>query len=118
MTTVSVDEAQHDLPSLVARVEQGETIVLERDGKAVGQLGPIATVNRSMAGQFTVPDDFNEMMRAEIEEMFCGDSDLDIPLNTKDASYRLGMLEGQAHIPENWKEIGRQEIEEDFYGKG
>ncbi len=85
MTTVTIDEAQHDLPKLVARVEQGETIVLERDGKAVGQLGPVSTA--------------------------------ELPEGTKDASFRLGMLEGQARIPENWKELGRQEIEEEFYGK-
>jgi antitoxin (DNA-binding transcriptional repressor) of toxin-antitoxin stability system len=78
MTTISVDKAQEDFSGLVSRVEQGETIVLERDGKPVGQFGPVTALPKKkrelgfLVGKIRVPDDFDEMMRDEIEEMFYG----------------------------------------------
>lgn len=76
--TVTLEQAKHVLSELLTRVEHGETILIERDGKAVGKLGPtdeVVTERRRlgfMAGQFQVPDDFNTMCREEVEEAFYG----------------------------------------------
>jgi antitoxin (DNA-binding transcriptional repressor) of toxin-antitoxin stability system len=76
MTTVSTEEVKQNLPSLLARLKTGESMVIEQDGKAVATLLPVTVVAKRefgfMAGQFEVPEDFNEMGREEIEEMFYG----------------------------------------------
>ena len=38
VTHVDMPEAQAQLPSLLAKVEAGETVVIERDGKPVAQV--------------------------------------------------------------------------------
>ena len=41
---VPIEEAEADLDALVARAEQGEWIVLTRDGVPVASLGPVPPV--------------------------------------------------------------------------
>lgn len=77
MTTVTTEQVQHELPELLARVRRGETLLIEENGQEVGKLVPPSPAPRpirlgSLEGKFTVPDDFDEMMRDEIEEMFYG----------------------------------------------
>jgi prevent-host-death family protein len=38
---VPIDEAEADLEALIARAEQGEQIILTRDGFPVAHLGPV-----------------------------------------------------------------------------
>jgi prevent-host-death family protein len=85
MDTLNIHAAKTHLSGLVERVEKGETILIARAGKPVAKLVPLdpepavdraAMVKRRfgfMKGEFTVPDDFNEMGREEIEAMFYGD---------------------------------------------
>lgn len=46
MTTVSIQEAQAQLPRLIERAEAGEQFVITRDEKAVAQLTAAATPSR------------------------------------------------------------------------
>lgn len=86
MDAIDIDAAKARLSNLLKRVEQGETILITRDGKPVVRLAPLepeeaARVGRParrigfLKGQMAIPDDFNEMGREEIERMFYGDDD-------------------------------------------
>ncbi len=64
MTTVGVHEAKTTLSSLLRRVANGEEVIITNDGRPAARLVPIAPDDRRriglFAGQFTVPDDFDE----------------------------------------------------------
>jgi prevent-host-death family protein len=51
MLTVSAYEAKTHLPRLIKAVEQGETIVITRHGKAVARLVPIEARDRGDVGK-------------------------------------------------------------------
>jgi prevent-host-death family protein len=70
-------EAKTHLSKLVAKAAKGEPFVIARAGKplvmvtAIEEPAPKATRRLGfMEGQIKVPDDFDEMFRDEIEEMF------------------------------------------------
>ena len=85
MDHVEIHAARTHLSRLLKRVEQGETIIITRDGKPVAKLEPLAPEDAArvaqkrrigfLKGQMTIPDDFNEMGRQEIERLFNGDDD-------------------------------------------
>ena len=60
MAEVNVHDAKTHLSRLLARVEDGEEIVISRAGKPVAALVPVAPVTRRHFGQLplTVPDEF------------------------------------------------------------
>ena len=78
---VNMHEAKTHLSRLVDAALRGESFVIARAGKPlvrVTALDPPITDNVSrmfgfMKGEFTVPDDFDTMMRDEIIAMFEGD---------------------------------------------
>jgi prevent-host-death family protein len=77
MKTVNIHEAKTQLSRLVDEASKGEPFVIAKAGKPmvkVTALGaPIgAEVKRLgfLAGQISVPDDFDRMGEAEIERMF------------------------------------------------
>lgn len=77
MNTVNMHEAKTHLSKLVAKAAKGEPFVIARAGKplvlvtAIEEPAPKAKRRLGfMEGQITVPDDFDEMFRDEIEEMF------------------------------------------------
>lgn len=77
MNTVNMHEAKTHLSKLVAKAVQGEPFVIARAGKPMVKVTavdePEAKPKRRlgfMKGRMTVPDDFDEMFRDEIEEMF------------------------------------------------
>lgn len=79
MSAINIHAAKTHFSGLVERAEKGETIIIARAGKPVAQLTPIAPKPKAarrrfgfLKGEFTVPDDFNEMGREEIEAMFYG----------------------------------------------
>ncbi|HNP57587.1 MAG TPA: type II toxin-antitoxin system Phd/YefM family antitoxin [Gordonia sp. (in: high G+C Gram-positive bacteria)] len=78
MTTVNIFEAKASFSKLIAAAEAGETIVIARNGKPVARLGPIDPVTfppaklGDLAGQFTVPDDFDEWT-ADDDALWYGD---------------------------------------------
>jgi prevent-host-death family protein len=70
-------EAKTNLSKLVAKAAQGEPFVIARAGKPLVKVTAIdepaekpARRIGSMEGQIKVPDDFDEMFRDEIEELF------------------------------------------------
>ena len=84
MTTVTTEQLQKDFASVRELIDRGETIALEENGVHLGmfhavpaELRPAPGKKRvlgSLAGKMKVPDDFDEMMKDEIEEMFYGKS--------------------------------------------
>lgn len=70
----NIHEAKTHLSRLIARVEAGEEITISRAGKPVARLvasnprAPLLGYGR-MRGQFTVPDDYDELPD-EIAEAF------------------------------------------------
>ena len=66
MTTVTVQEIQRDPLAYLNRVEAGETLLVMREDHPVAEIKPIsarADAPRPFglcAGEFTVPDDFDE----------------------------------------------------------
>lgn len=77
--TVNMHEAKTHLSRLVERAANGEEVIIAKAGKPLVKLVPVEkpVVDTSrrigfMAGKFKVPDDFDTMMKDEIEEMFYG----------------------------------------------
>ena len=79
MRTVNIHEAKTHLSRLVEMAAQGEPFVIARAGKPLVKVVPIdappAGAARRLgflAGQFTVPDDFDRMGSDEIAGLFEG----------------------------------------------
>ena len=78
MIWVTVDEIEHDLPGYLQRVEAGETLVILRAGKPVAEVKPAAVDAKGLrpfglcAGEFVVPDDFDEPLPDHILDDFEG----------------------------------------------
>jgi len=79
MRTVTLKEAAADLPRLVERAAAGEPFAIAVAGRPVVEVVPYAAPGASaprrfdfLAGEIDVPDDFDEMGRAEIEAMLAG----------------------------------------------
>jgi prevent-host-death family protein len=72
---VNVHEAKTHLSRLLERVALGEEVVIAKAGKPVAKLVPLEDQPRmrvlgSAKGEFTVPDDFNDPLPKEIEDLF------------------------------------------------
>jgi prevent-host-death family protein len=79
MKTVNIHEAKTQLSKLIEKASKGEAFVIAKAGKPVVKVIPLssptgAQVRRLgfMAGQISVPDDFDQMGKKEIEQMFGG----------------------------------------------
>ncbi|MSP00034.1 MAG: type II toxin-antitoxin system Phd/YefM family antitoxin [Acetobacteraceae bacterium] len=80
MRTVNMHEAKTHLSRLVDQAAKGEPFLIARAGKPLVKVvaidsPPAKKIQRIgfMAGQMSIPDDFDEMGREEIEKMFYGD---------------------------------------------
>ena len=75
---VSIDDVTRDLPALVQRVEAGETLIIVKAGKPIAEIKPVATASKMLrpfglcAGEFSVPDDFDDPLPKDIIERFGG----------------------------------------------
>lgn len=72
---VNIHEAKTHFSKLLERVAVGEEIVIAKAGKPVARLVPLKDrpkrrVLGSAKGEFTVPDDFNDPLPKEIEDLF------------------------------------------------
>lgn len=72
---VNVHEAKTHLSKLLQRVSMGEEIVIAKAGKPVAKLVAIPEKQPrfklgSAKGEFVVPDDFNDPLPKEIEDLF------------------------------------------------
>ena len=79
MKTVNIHEAKTQLSKLVKAASKGEPFIIARAGKPIVKVTALTAptgdkVKRLgfMAGQITVPDDFDQMGSEEIEKLFGG----------------------------------------------
>jgi antitoxin (DNA-binding transcriptional repressor) of toxin-antitoxin stability system len=79
MKTVNIHEAKTHLSKLVEEASKGEAFVIAKAGKPVVKVSALgaptgAQIRRLgfMAGQISVPNDFDRMGREEIERIFGG----------------------------------------------
>lgn len=75
MAAVNIHDAKTRFSRLVEQVEAGAEIVIARAGRPVARLVPYTTARAPrrlglMAGQFSVPDDFDAMGADEIARLF------------------------------------------------
>jgi prevent-host-death family protein len=73
--TINIHDAKTHLSRLVDQAAKGEPFIIAKAGKPLVKVVPLdqpAAPTRLgfMSGQFTVPDDFDRMGQAEIEDMF------------------------------------------------
>jgi prevent-host-death family protein len=80
MKTVNIHEAKTQLSRLVEQASKGETFIIAKAGKPVVKVIALSTPTGTqvrrlgfMAGQISVPNDFDRMGHEEIERMFDGD---------------------------------------------
>jgi prevent-host-death family protein len=72
---VNVHEAKTHLSRLLERVTEGEEVIIMRSNVPIARLVPVnsKSVRRDLGwarGEFTVPDDFDAPLPAEIEDSF------------------------------------------------
>jgi len=79
MKTINIHQAKTQLSKLVEAAAKGESFVIAKAGRPVAKVMALdapsgAKVRRIgfLAGQISVPDDFDQMGRDEIERMFGG----------------------------------------------
>jgi prevent-host-death family protein len=76
MRTVNIHEAKTHLSRLIDQAAKGEPFIIAKAGKPLVKVVPVASEEKAvrrigfLEGQFKIPDDFNTMGQAEIEEMF------------------------------------------------
>jgi prevent-host-death family protein len=72
---VNIHEAKTHLSKLLEKVALGEEVVIAKAGKPVAKLVAIPSERPrfqlgSAKGEFVVPDDFNDPLPKEIEDLF------------------------------------------------
>ena len=79
MLTVNIHDAKTQLSKLVDQAARGEAFIIAKAGKPMVKVIPLgkaetgtATRLGLMAGEFSVPDDFDQMGGSEIESLFAG----------------------------------------------
>jgi prevent-host-death family protein len=79
MKTVNIHDAKTNLSRLVDKASKGESFVIAKAGKPIVKVTaldtPVGSAVRRlgfMAGQISVPDDFDRMGGEEIERIFGG----------------------------------------------
>lgn len=79
MLTVNIHDAKTQLSKLVEQAAQGEAFIIAKAGKPMVKVIPLDPAESGtacrlgfMAGEFSVPDDFDQMGSSEIENLFAG----------------------------------------------
>ena len=79
MKTVNIHEAKTQLSKLVDQASKGESFIIAKAGKPIVKVTALSAPTGSqvrrlgfLAGQISVPDDFDQMGRDEIERLFGG----------------------------------------------
>jgi prevent-host-death family protein len=78
MKIIDIHEAKTQLSKLVEAASKGEPFIIAKGGKPVVKVTALASTDDQvkrlgfMAGQITVPDDFDQMGSEEIEKLFGG----------------------------------------------
>ncbi|WP_341524110.1 type II toxin-antitoxin system prevent-host-death family antitoxin [Pseudomonas sp. G.S.17] len=81
MLTINIHEAKTHLSRLIDQAVKGEPFIIAKAGTPLVKVMSLASPEPSqvrrlgfMAGQITVPDDFDQMGAEEIENMFGGEA--------------------------------------------
>ena len=78
MATVTVDDIRKDPLGFLRRVEAGETLVVVREDEPFAEIKPVGSgveMERPAglcAGEFVVPDDFDDPLPEDVLEWFEG----------------------------------------------
>lgn len=79
MLTVNIHEAKTHLSRLIEQAAKGESFIIAKAGRPLVKVMALDAPEAGrakrlgfLAGQITVPDDFDRMGSAEIESMFGG----------------------------------------------
>jgi len=79
MKTFNIHEAKTHLSRLIEAAAKGEPFIIAKAGNPVAKVVPLDAPTKTeirrlgfMQGQGTVPDDFDEIARDEIERLFSG----------------------------------------------
>lgn len=77
MQIINIHEAKTHLSRLVEQAAQGEAFIIAKAGKPLVKVMALAAPEAGqrlgfMAGQMRVPEDFDQMGDAEIEQLFGG----------------------------------------------
>ncbi|MES3023133.1 MAG: type II toxin-antitoxin system prevent-host-death family antitoxin [Pseudomonadota bacterium] len=80
MKTINFQDVETNLSQLVDQAARGESFIITKGGKPLVKVVAFDTPTSKqakrigfMTGQIVVPDDFNELGRAEIEAIFGGE---------------------------------------------
>jgi antitoxin (DNA-binding transcriptional repressor) of toxin-antitoxin stability system len=79
MSTISVDDIRRDPNSFLERMENGEALLVVRGEKLVAEVRPVEPEVTSLrpfglaAGEFVVPDDFDQPLPDEVISEFEGE---------------------------------------------
>jgi prevent-host-death family protein len=81
MKTVNIHEAKTHLSKLIEEASRGESFIIAKAGKPIVKVTALSAPTGSkvrrlgfMAGQISVPDDFDQMGQTEIERLFGDDA--------------------------------------------
>ena len=81
MLTINIHDAKTQLSRLVEQAARGEVFIIAKAGKPKVMVVPldesatgVAQRLGFMSGEFTVPDDFDQMASVEVENLFNGDA--------------------------------------------
>ncbi len=78
MIQVAVDRIKQNLPAYLQRVEAGETLFIVKSGKPMAEIKPVISASKGLrpyglcAGEFTIPDDFDDPLPEHIIREFEG----------------------------------------------
>ena len=77
MRTVNIHQAKTQLSRLVDEASRGESFIIAKAGKPLVKVTPLDAPSAAqrkrvgfLAGQIEVPEDFDEMGREQIEQLF------------------------------------------------
>lgn len=80
MHTVNIHEAKTHLSRLIEKAAKGEPFIIAKSGKPLVKVVAVETPTADetrrvgfMAGQFSVPEDFDRMGGEDIEKLFGGE---------------------------------------------
>jgi antitoxin (DNA-binding transcriptional repressor) of toxin-antitoxin stability system len=78
MTAVTLEEIQRDLKGYLERVHAGETLIVLQADQPLAEIKPVSSEALRprpfglCAGEFTVPDDFNDPLPEDVVSSFEG----------------------------------------------
>ena len=79
MITISIDEIQRDISGFLNLVQAGNTLLIVQADEPIAEIKPVSNKVKQLrpfalcAGEFVVPDDFNEPLPEEILNQFEGE---------------------------------------------